>query len=225
MYDEIKQALGRSQNKNSPLKFCYGRDNPGPSATDGALGRTLLWAVCQREYGVFGSTERHRLLTLDNEPTKVELKEALEYLHLEKRAARMVIPGCGWYSACARGKKGTTMMRDANIVTLYKNRPARRDCTNNYQGIEFPSIAIKLFARVVVKGLQVLAERLYPESWCGFPAKRSILLGLIACPARRSVWSRLRRNGHKRYLHLTWLVCVCVCVRVCVLMNNKTTKE
>ena len=28
---------------------------------------------------------------LDSEPTKVELKEALEYLHLEKRAARMVI--------------------------------------------------------------------------------------------------------------------------------------
>ena len=57
------------------------------------------------------------------------------------------------------------MMRDANIVTLYKNRPARRDCTNNYQGIEFPSITIKLFARVVVKGLRVLAERFYLESW------------------------------------------------------------
>ena len=114
-----------------------------------------------------------------------------------------------WYSACARGKEGTTMMRDANIITLYKNRPARRDCTNNYQGIEFPSIAIKLFARVVVKGLRVLAERFYLESWWGFPAKRSILLGLIACPARRSirsVWSRLRRNGHKRYLHLNHLL-------------------
>ena len=114
-----------------------------------------------------------------------------------------------WYSVCARGKEGITMMRDANIVTLYKNRPARRDCTNNYQGIEFPSIAIKLFARVVVKGLQVLAERLYPESWRVFPAKRSILLGLIACPARRSirsVWSRLRRNGHKHYLHLKHLL-------------------
>ena len=101
------------------------------------------------------------------------------------------------------------MMRDANIVTLYKNRPARRDCTNNYQGIESPSIAIKLCARVVVKGLHVLAERFYPESWCGFPAKRSILLGLIACPAWRSirsVWSRLRRNGHKRYLHLYHLL-------------------
>ena len=140
-----------------------------------------------------------KCLLMYNKSTKVELKEALEYLHLEKCAARMVIPGRGWYSACARGKKGTTMMRDANIITLYKNKPARRDCTNNYQGIEFPSIVIKLFAWVVVKGVQVLAERFYPESWCGFPAKRSILLGLTACPARRSVRSRLRRNGHKRY--------------------------
>ena len=114
-----------------------------------------------------------------------------------------------WYSAYARGKEGTTMMRDANIVTLYKNRPARRDCTDNYQGIEFPSITIKLYARVFVKGIQVLAERFYPESWCDFPAKRSILSGLIACPARRSVrsvWSRLRRNGHKRYLHFNHLL-------------------
>ena len=95
------------------------------------------------------------------------------------------------------------------IVTLYKNRPARRDCTNNYQCIEFPSITIKLFARVFVKGIQVLKERFYPESWCGFAAKRSILLSLIACPARRSirsVWSRLRRNGHKRYLHFNHLL-------------------
>ena len=114
-----------------------------------------------------------------------------------------------WYSACARGKEGATMMRAANIVTLYKSRPARSDCTNNYQGIDFPSIAIKLFARVVVKGLQVLAERFYPESWCGFHAKRSILLGPIGCPARwsiRSVWSRLCRNGHKRYVHLNHLL-------------------
>ena len=37
MYDEIKQALGPSQKKNTaPLKFAT-----GPSATDGALGRTL----------------------------------------------------------------------------------------------------------------------------------------------------------------------------------------
>ena len=43
------------------------------------------------------------------------------------------------------------MMRDANIVTLYKNKGARRAC-NNYQGISLLSIVIKLFARVVLKG-------------------------------------------------------------------------
>ena len=180
-----------SEKKTAPLNFATGE------IIQDRAQQTERWVehypeLSAREYGVFGSIERHRVLTLDNKPTKVELKEALE-----------------WYSACARGKEGTTMMRDANIVTLYKNRPARRDCTNNYQGIEFPSIAIKLFARVVVKGLRVLAERFYLESWCGFPAKRSILLGLIACPARRSirsVWSRLRRNGHKHYLHLNHLL-------------------
>ena len=99
------------------------------------------------------------------------------------------------------------MMRDANIVTLYKNKGTRRAC-NNYQGISLLSIAIKLFARVVLKSLQVLVERFYPESSCGFPAKRSILLGLIACPGRQSiqsVWPRLRRNGQKHYLQLNHL--------------------
>ena len=36
-----------------------------------------------------------KCLLMYNKSTKVELKEALEYLHLEKCAARMVIPGCG----------------------------------------------------------------------------------------------------------------------------------
>ena len=60
------------------------------------------------------------------------------------------------------------MMTDANIITLYKNRGARRDCNNN-QGISLLRIAMKLFARVVLKGLQVLAQRFYPESIVWFP--------------------------------------------------------
>ena len=54
-------------------------------------------------------------------------------------------------------------MRDANIVTLHKNKGDRSDC-NNYRGISLLSIAGKLFARVVLKRLQILAETLYPES-------------------------------------------------------------
>ena len=63
-------------------------------------------------------------------------------------------------------------MRDANIVTLYKNKGDRRDC-NNYRGISLLSIVGKAFARVLMKRLQLLADHIYPESQCGFRAKRS----------------------------------------------------
>ena len=58
-------------------------------------------------------------------------------------------------------------MRDANIVILNKNKGDRNDC-NNYRGISLLSIVGKVFARVVLKRLQALAERVYPESQCGF---------------------------------------------------------
>ena len=63
-------------------------------------------------------------------------------------------------------------MRDANIVTLYKNKGDRSDC-NNYRGISLLSIVGKVFARVVLGRLQTLAARIYPESQCGFRAERS----------------------------------------------------
>ena len=63
-------------------------------------------------------------------------------------------------------------MRDAKIVTLYKNKGDRSDC-NNYRGISLLSITGKVFARVVLNRLQRLAERVYPESQCGFRAERS----------------------------------------------------
>ena len=63
-------------------------------------------------------------------------------------------------------------MRDAKVVTLYKNKGDRGDCTN-YRGISLLSVDGKVFARVVLKRLQVLAEQVYPESQCGFRANRS----------------------------------------------------
>ncbi|XP_037794156.1 uncharacterized protein LOC119589633 [Penaeus monodon] len=52
-------------------------------------------------------------------------------------------------------------MRDANIITLYKNKGDRSDC-NNYRGISL-SIVGKAFTHVVLNRLQLLAERVYPE--------------------------------------------------------------
>ena len=58
-------------------------------------------------------------------------------------------------------------MKDANIITLYKNKGDRGDC-NNYHGISLLSVVGKLLAHVVLKRLQVLAGKVYPESQCGF---------------------------------------------------------
>ena len=63
-------------------------------------------------------------------------------------------------------------MRDAKIITLYKNKGERSDC-NNYRGISLLSIVGKVFARVILTHLQKLAEHVYPESQCGFRAERS----------------------------------------------------
>ncbi|XP_047485900.1 uncharacterized protein LOC125036983 [Penaeus chinensis] len=65
-------------------------------------------------------------------------------------------------------------MRDAKIVTLYKNKGERSDC-NNYRGISLLIIVGKVYTRVLLARLQKLAERVYPESQCGFRAKRSTI--------------------------------------------------
>jgi hypothetical protein len=58
-------------------------------------------------------------------------------------------------------------MWDAKIVTLYKNKGDRSDC-NNDRGISL--FVGKAFTWVVLNRLQVLADRVYPESQSGFRA-------------------------------------------------------
>ncbi|CAE1261335.1 unnamed protein product [Acanthosepion pharaonis] len=59
-------------------------------------------------------------------------------------------------------------MIDAKIVALYKNKSGRNDCNNSLL-----SVVCKVFARVILIHLQKLAERVYPESQCGFQAEIS----------------------------------------------------
>jgi hypothetical protein len=60
-------------------------------------------------------------------------------------------------------------MRDAKIVAFYRNKGDRSDC-NIYRGISLLRIVGKAFSRVVLNCLKVLADRVYPESHCGFRA-------------------------------------------------------
>ena len=87
-------------------------------------------------------------------------------------------------------------MRDATIVTLYKNKGDRSDC-NNYRGISLLSIVGKAFARVLLIRLQKLASRVYPESQCGFRAGRSTIDMIFSV---RQLQEKCREQGMPLYV-------------------------
>ena len=64
-------------------------------------------------------------------------------------------------------------MRGCNTITLYKNKGDRSEC-NNYRVILL-SIVRKVFTRLVLNRLQKLANRVYPESQCGFRLECSMI--------------------------------------------------
>lgn len=123
---------------------------------------------------------------LDSSPTTEELDKAIENLACGKA------PGSDGISAAVlKSGKHTHLehlhellclcwqeghipqdMRDAHIVTLYKNKGDRSDCIN-YRETSLLSSDGKVFARVALTRLQFVANRVYPESQCGFRAGRS----------------------------------------------------
>lgn len=93
-------------------------------------------------------------------------------------------------------------MRDANIITLYKNKGDRRDC-NNYRGISLLSVVGKAFPRVVLNRLQVLAARVYPESQCGIRAKRSTIDMVFSLRQLQEKCREQRRPLYLAFIDLT----------------------
>ena len=125
---------------------------------------------------------------LDAEPTIKELEDALDHLPSGKSPGSDGIPPEVIKSGkpallkplyellclCWKEKEVPQSMRDSKIITLFKSKGDRANC-NNYRGISLLSIVGKVFARVILLRLQVLADRVYPESQCGFRSKRSTI--------------------------------------------------
>ena len=74
---------------------------------------------------------------------------------------------------CWRQREIPHNMRDAKIVTLCKNKGGKGDC-NNYRGTTLLSMAGKIFARILLKHLQRLADGILPDTQSGFRAGRSM---------------------------------------------------
>ena len=190
MYEGIKKATGPTPSKTAPLKSKLGEVITDQTeqmqrwtehylelyATTNIVTDTALEAI----------PDLPVMEELDSPPTVEELSKAIDCLACGKAPGGDGIPPEVLKSGkpallqplhdllCLCWEQGyiPQEMRDANIVTLYKNKGDRSDC-NNYRGISLLSIVGKVFARVALTRLQALASNVYPESQCGFRAGRS----------------------------------------------------
>ena len=192
MYDGIKSATGRFTQKCAPIKALDGSMLTQPAEQ---LNR---WAEHYKGLFTTGScVTREALSSVPDLPTMAELDRLPEMEELRLAISALTVgkaPGEDSISAELLRAGGEPLldrlydilmrcwnegvvpqsMRDCTMVTLYKNKGDRSDC-NNYRGISLLSVAGKAFARVLLKRLQVVAERVYPESQCGFRAGRSTI--------------------------------------------------
>ena len=161
MYDGIKKALGPMQSKTAPLKSAtgevitdqgwqmerwvehysdlYSREN---TVTPSALGAIKCMPIMEE---------------LDAEPTMDELSKAIDSLAAGKAPGSDSIPPDLFKHCkttllhplhevlcqCWREGAGLQDMRDAKIITPYKNKDERSNC-NNYRGISLLSIIGKV---------------------------------------------------------------------------------
>ena len=189
-YSKMKTALGPPTSKSAPLKSLEGH---AITDTNEQLARwvehySLLYSKEDMMPLDFGNhlPNLPQMAELDEKPTLKELSDAIDHLSPGKAPGSDNIP-----AEILHDLKGPLLprlyelliqcweegeiphdMRDAKIVTLYKNKGDKGDC-NNYRGISLLSITGKAFARVILCRLQRLAERVLPESQCGFRSKRS----------------------------------------------------
>ena len=190
VYEGIKQATGPCKTTCAPL-----RTKDGVIITEKAkqldrwteyYGELLTRETFVAESAMDSIEILPCMPELDELPSMEEVSSAIDKLPVGKAPGLDGIPGevikCGkdvllptlHALLCKCWDEGLFPqdMRDCKIVTLYKNKGDKSDC-NNYRGISLLSIVGKLFARVILKRLQTLAERVYPESQCGFRAGRS----------------------------------------------------
>jgi exonuclease III len=190
-YEALKAVYGPSFQIQSPLRSADGQE----LLTDResilnrwsehfhtlfSTSRTVQKAVIDR------IPQQPPKMELDVAPTLQETVKAIEQLKAGKAAGKDGIPPEIWkkggltlhtklhefFVCCWERGKLPQDLRDAVIITLYKNKGEKSDCSN-YRGITLLSIAGKILARVLLNRLvPTIAEDHVPESQCGFRANR-----------------------------------------------------
>ena len=190
-YESIKSVFGPSYQVQSPLRSSDGETLHTDKASilnrwtehfkalfsaDRKVQDTALMSIPQQPVD----------MDLDKAPTLMETCEAIDQMKSRKAAGVDSIPAEIWkhggpslhtklhelFTCCWEHGKLPQDLRDAVIITLYKNKGAKSDCSN-YRGITLLSIAGKILARILLNRLApTIGEKCLPESQCGFRANR-----------------------------------------------------
>ena len=220
MFEAIKTATGPVRQTTGILKK---KDGSVIESTEQKLDR---WIEHYSElYGSEGSAdlsyidnlpEKPTLQNLDNPPDIEEITEIIKSLRPGKAAGEDEIPAellkaglasladhiSNLIGTCWASKSVPQDFKNAKITTLYKNKGERGDC-NNYRGISLLSVTGKVLARVLLRRLQQLAEQVYPESQCGFRARRSTTDMIFAVRQLQEKSREQRRPLHIAFVDLT----------------------
>ncbi|XP_014786063.1 uncharacterized protein LOC106880575 [Octopus bimaculoides] len=215
MYAGLKKALGPSATKSAALKSTT-RDLIKDQSKQMDRWVEYYQDLYLRETTVTqAAIESVKILPamceLDNLPSIAELTKAIDSLASGKAPGKDGNPSeiikAGKNTAllrhlheflCQYCEEGTVPqdMRDANIITLYKNKCDLGDC-NNYCEISLLRTVGKTFARFILSRLQLLASRIYPESQCGFRRSRSTIDMIFS-------YVNFKRSPESRKCHYIW---------------------
>lgn len=190
-YDALKSVYGPSHQVQSPLRSADGQALLSDKASILSRWSDHFQALFSAERRVQDSAillipQQPQKTHLDDPPVLAEVSKAINQLKCGKAAGIDGIPPEMWkyggptlhsrlhdfIKTCWEKGKLPQDLRDAVIITLYKNKGDKSDCSN-YRGITLLSIAGKILARVLLNRLvpAIAADHL-PESQCGFRANR-----------------------------------------------------
>ena len=172
MYVGITKALGPTQSKTAPLKSISGEviNDQGEKMERWVEHYSELYS---RENSVVDPLldaigPLPIMEDLDAEPTLEELNKAIDSLAcgkapgtdgippdpIKRCKSTLLQPLHDTLCQCWREGGVPQDMKDAKIVTLYKNNGDRSDC-NNYRGIFLLSIVGKVYARVMPRAYSI----------------------------------------------------------------------
>jgi len=190
-YEALKAVYSPSHQVVSPL-----RSTDGQALLTDKASILNRWAEhFQTLFSAFRTVNDSAIQQIPQQPVKEEMDEVLtleeiikatEQLKSGKAAGVDGIPPEIWkhrgetlhsklhelFVCCWQQGKLPQDLRDALIITLYKNKGEKSDCSN-YRGITLLSIAGKILARVLLNRLvPAVADHHLPESQCGFRTNR-----------------------------------------------------